>query len=825
MQSGNGYPQPPEAPHGAPSAAVPATGFEQPPAAAPAPTAPAGMTPIQPPQQFAPTTGQQPAPVQPGAPVAPGTPAEFAPPTGFQPAAPVAPAAVPAGMAPAAVAPTAPPPGMAAPGAPADLAFPQQSPTPDGATAPVPGLAQPSLGMPQAAAPGAPAEVAPVPFPGAQPVGAPGAPDAPAGFGMPAAPAAPEAPAGFGVPAAPGTPEAPAGFGSPAAPGGAPAAPGGFGLPGMASTTPTSPPPANQKKDIASMGLKGATTMQLQAKKLRIGEVLIDMGMIDQGQLEHALRIQKETGQRLGKVLISEGLVSSTDIAKALARRLAIEYVELGEISLSGDTLGLIPFDTCTRYDVVPIGEQGGSLLVAMADPTNVFALDDLRLVTGRDVRVVVASPDQIDIILSRMISLDDAVSGAVSAADDWEDDHVPLEDIKNSEADAPAVNLVNQIISQAVVNGVSDLHFEPQADDMVVRFRKDGVLNHVTTVPGKLKNGVTSRLKIMASLDISERRKPQDGRVGLRVGDKPIDLRVASLPTVYGEKTVLRVLDKSNVMLDMSDLGFLPAQLEKLRHCYTQPYGCLLVTGPTGSGKSTTLYGALNEVNDVEKNIITVEDPVEYRLKGINQVQVNNKAGLSFAAALKSILRCDPDIVMIGEMRDHETASIGIEAALTGHLVLSTLHTNTAPGAITRLTEMGIEPYLVSSSVLGVLAQRLARRLCKCKEEYTPPREYLVEMKFPDWALAEYDQQPFNLFRTKGCERCMGKGFKGRMGLHEVMLMSEEIAKLAIAHASAEEIEKVAVQQGMITLWNDGVRKIIMGQTTMEELQRVVQH
>ena len=671
-----------------------------------------------------------------------------------------------------------------------------------------------------AAAPMMSPEAPAVPFPGAQPVGATEMPVAQ----MPVAqmPVAPMMP---GAPAAPGAPGAPAAHAVPGAPG----APTGMapdaGVPQRVST-PTSPPPGvGQKKDVASMGLKGATTMQLQAKKLRIGEVLIDMGMIDQGQLEHALRIQKETGQRLGKVLISENLVSSTDIAKALARRLTIEYVELGEISLSGETLGLIPFDTCSRYDVIPIGEQGGSLLVAMADPTNVFALDDLRLVTGRDVRVVVASPEQIDIVISRMISLDDAVSDATASADDWNDEHVPLEDIKNSEADAPAVMLVNQIITQAVVNGVSDLHFEPQADDMVVRFRKDGVLQHVTTVPGKLKNGVTSRLKIMASMDISERRKPQDGRVPLRVGDKAIDLRVASLPTVYGEKTVLRVLDKSNVMLDMTDLGFLPAQLEKLRYCYTQPYGCLLVTGPTGSGKSTTLYGAVNEINDVEKNIITVEDPVEYRLKGINQVQVNNKAGLSFAAALKSILRCDPDIVMIGEMRDHETASIGIEAALTGHLVLSTLHTNTAPGAVTRLTEMGIEPYLVSSSVLGVLAQRLARRLCKCKEEYTPPREYLVDMKFPDWSLAEYDAQPFNLFRPKGCERCSGKGYKGRMGLHEVMLMSEEIAKLAIAHASAEEIEKVAIQQGMITLWNDGVRKIMMGQTTMEELQRIVQH
>jgi type IV pilus assembly protein PilB len=792
VQSGSGYNQAPDAPVAGqvPGAPAPATGFEQPVAveAPPQPGAyPPGMVPVQPPAQ------QLPQP--------PALPAQHdlavQPTAGFAPPAP-----------------------QGVPGAPAVLAFPQQPGTAPGAPA-----AMPASGLDQPPA---------SPFPGSQPIAQPmafGGAAAPAA--MPAQSAAPQVKLPGSSPGmmqpqqsttpmgAPGSPVA--GIQIPGAPTGM--APD-MGNPGAQRvSTPTSPPPtAGQKRDISSMGLKGATTMQLQAKKLRIGEVLIDMGMIDPGQLEHALRIQKETGQRLGRVLISENLVSSTDIAKALARRLSIEYVELNEISLDAETLSMIPFDTCTRYDVIPIGEQGSGLLVAMADPTNVFALDDLRLVTGRDVRVVVASPEQIDIVLSRMISLDDAVSGAVASADDWEDDHVPLEDIKNSEADAPAVQLVNQIISQAVVNGVSDLHFEPQADDMVVRFRKDGVLQHVTTVPGKLKNGVTSRLKIMASLDISERRKPQDGRVGLRVGDKPIDLRVASLPTVYGEKTVLRVLDKSNVMLDMTDLGFLPEQLDKLRYCYTQPYGCLLVTGPTGSGKSTTLYGAVNEINDIEKNIITVEDPVEYRLKGINQVQVNNKAGLTFAAALKSILRCDPDIVMIGEMRDHETAAIGIEAALTGHLVLSTLHTNTAPGAITRLTEMGIEPYLVSSSVLGVLAQRLARRLCKCKEEYTPTREYLVEMKFPDWSVEQYDQQPFNLFRPKGCERCSGKGYKGRMGLHEVMLMSEEIAKLAIAHASAEEIEKVAIAQGMITLWNDGVQKIMMGQSTMEELQRVVQ-
>jgi type IV pilus assembly protein PilB len=768
--------------------AVPVQGAPQPIPGMPGPVDPAAM---QQPMAAAPT----PATFQPTVPAAAGAPQPMASAAHGEPAVLAFPSQ-PAGAMPHPDAAGMMPPMAAAPGA--------------APTAPPAGtLAQPSFGAPGEAAPVAAAPAAATsPFPAAPPAGA-----APAAH--PGAPAAPATPGG--IPASP--------FGDPNQPPQHPGAAPGADSPQRVSS-PTSPPPlqASSKRDLASLGLKGATTMQLQAKKLRIGEVLIDMGMIDQGQLEHALRIQKETGQRLGKVLISEGLVSSTDIAKALSRRLGIEYIELGEMALSPEVLSLIPFETCQRYDVVPIGEQAGSMLIAMADPTNVFALDDLRLVTGRDVRVVVASPEQIDIVISRMISLDDAVSDATAGADDWDDDHVPLEDIKNSEADAPAVMLVNQIITQAVVNGVSDLHFEPQADDMVVRFRKDGVLNHVTTVPGKLKNGVTSRLKIMASLDISERRKPQDGRVGLRVGDKPIDLRVASLPTVYGEKTVLRVLDKSNVMLDMSDLGFLPAQLEKLRYCYTQPYGCLLVTGPTGSGKSTTLYGAVNEINDIEKNIITVEDPVEYRLKGINQVQVNNKAGLSFAAALKSILRCDPDIVMIGEMRDHETASIGIEAALTGHLVLSTLHTNTAPGAVTRLTEMGIEPYLVSSSVLGVLAQRLARRLCKCKEEYTPEREELVTKKFPEWALAEYDQQPFTLFRPVGCERCSGKGYKGRMGLHEVMLMSEEIARLAVAHASAEEIEKVAIQQGMITLWNDGVRKIMMGQTTMDELMRVVQ-
>jgi type IV pilus assembly protein PilB len=597
--------------------------------------------------------------------------------------------------------------------------------------------------------------------------------------------------------------------------------------PAPEAAEPAATPVAAAAEEVSISSLTGTTTMQLIAKKLRIGEVLVDMGLIDQGQLDHALRIQQNTGQRLGKVLIAERLVSSADIAKALARRLSIEYVDIAAAALSDETLALIPPELCTRYDVVPIGEQGAGLLVAMADPTNVFALDDIRLITGRDVRVVVASPDAVDIILSRIVSLDDANSGQASIVDEWAEGHVQLESITSGDTSGdPAITLVNQIITQGVLNGVSDMHFEPRAEDMIIRFRKDGVLQHVTTVPSKFRYSIASRLKIMANLDISERRQPQDGRVDLRVENTPVDLRVASLPTVFGESIVLRVVDKSNVtLLDMSALDFLPEQLDKLRHCITQPYGCLLVAGPEGSGTTTTLYGAISEINGVERKIITVEDPVEHRLDGITQVQVHPRTGLSFAAALRSVLHCDPDVVMIGEMRDHETAAIGIEAALTGHLVLSALPTNTASAAFTRLAELGIEPHLVSGSVLGVLAQRLARRLCACAEEYNPTREQVFEAGFPRWALDQYDDEPFTLRRPVGCERCAGRGYQGRVGVHEVMLMSKEIAQLALAHAGAEDIAVVARQQGMIDLWDDGIRKVLLGHTTIEELQRIIQH
>jgi type IV pilus assembly protein PilB len=395
------------------------------------------------------------------------------------------------------------------------------------------------------------------------------------------------------------------------------------------------------------------------------------------------------------------------------------------------------------------------------------------------------------------------------------------IADIRDATEEAPIVKLVNSVIAQSVDDSASDIHFEPQAKELVVRFRIDGVLHEIMSIPRRMQSGVLSRLKIMADLDIAERRVPQDGRIGLVVGGKPIDMRVATLPTVYGEKVVMRLLDKSNVMLDLEDLGFAEKALKRFRKSFTKPYGAILVTGPTGSGKSTTLYAALNILNSSEKNIITVEDPVEYRLTGINQVQVNTRAGMTFAAALRSILRCDPDIVMIGEIRDRETAMIAVESALTGHLVLSTLHTNDAPGALSRLTEMGIEPFLTSSAVDAVLAQRLSRRLCSsCKEPFTATREMLRKNDFPAEVC---DRDDVVLYRAKGCSRCNNTGYKGRLGLYEVMVVSEAIRRLTVERKSADEIGRVAAAEGMKSLREDGIDKVLLGMTSVEEIARVI--
>jgi type IV pilus assembly protein PilB len=459
-----------------------------------------------------------------------------------------------------------------------------------------------------------------------------------------------------------------------------------------------------------------------------------------------------------------------------------------------------------------------------MADPSNIFALDDLRILVKRDVRPVLATEEEIGKLIAQAGRLDQVVAQVVDQSD------IPdaiadrsLDDITEGVDDAPVVRLVNSIISRGVQDGASDIHFEPQAREMVVRFRIDGVLRAITSVPFRFATGVASRIKIMADLDIAERRMPQDGRVGLSVGGRNLDLRVATLPTVYGEKIVIRVLDRSNVVMDLRDLGFAPDVLERYEACYRRPYGAVLVTGPTGSGKSTTLYGTLNQLNGVDRNIITVEDPVEYRLNGVNQVQVNPKAGLSFAAGLRSILRCDPDVVMIGEVRDRETAKIAVESALTGHLVLATLHTNDAAGALSRLSEMGVEPFLSASAVTGILAQRLARRLCThCRQPHMVPTSVLRDM-------VEHDRLPaalpdrMQVHRAVGCSRCGGTGYRGRMGVYEMLVVSDAIQDMLVEGASTEAITKTAMAEGMRTLREDGLMRVMRGDTSLDELARAV--
>ena len=559
---------------------------------------------------------------------------------------------------------------------------------------------------------------------------------------------------------------------------------------------------------------------QLRFSRLRIGDILKDMGLATEEQIQGALARQRETHQRLGQVLVEQGVVSHLDLTRALAARFGVEHIDLQSMQLDPAAANLIPERFMRRYGAVAVRfADEATLLVAITDPANVFALDDLRMMTGYEIVPAIAPEEDVLSAISRLSRLDEAVKENVDglALESLEE---PM-DIREATEAAPIIKLVNSVIAQAVDEGASDIHFEPQDKELLVRYRVDGVLHEVMSVPRRMQSGVLSRLKIMADLDIAERRMPQDGRIGLVVGGKPIDMRVATLPAVYGEKVVMRLLDKSNVMLDLADLGFGEKALSRFRRSFMRPYGAILVTGPTGSGKSTTLYAALNILNSPEKNIITVEDPVEYRLTGINQVQVNPKAGLTFASGLRSILRCDPDIVMIGEIRDRETAQIAIESALTGHLVLSTLHTNDAPGALSRLTEMGIEPFLSSSAVDCVLAQRLARRLCShCREPYIATREMLAKNDFPPEVL---EGPEVTLYRAKGCPRCNGTGYKGRLGLYEVMVVSEAIRRLTVERKSSDEIGRVAQAEGMRTLRDDGIDKVLQGLTSMEEISRVI--
>lgn len=556
----------------------------------------------------------------------------------------------------------------------------------------------------------------------------------------------------------------------------------------------------------------------MREARRQLGDILIEKGLITEDQLEEALARQRQGGESLGRVLVKAGFISEANLLQVLAEQLGLEFVDLSEYNIDLGAVAMVPESVAKRNSIVPIGFDNSKLVVATSNPTDVFIFDDLRMMTGFEIKPVVSTKEDILNVINRYARAEDMVEQAVENVDEA----VAPEEIKRITEmveEAPIVKLANLIITRGIEDRASDIHIEPQEKDVRIRYRIDGVLHEVMRPPKRVQAGLISRLKIMADMNIAERRIPQDGRSGLVVAGRAVDLRVASLPTVYGEKIVLRILEKSSILLELEDLGFLPETLKKYKVSFTKPYGALLVTGPTGSGKSTTLYATLNVLNSPEKNIITVEDPVEYRLAGINQVQTNPKAGLTFASGLRSILRSDPDIIMIGEIRDRETALIAVESALTGHLVLSTLHTNDAPSALTRLIEMGIEPFLAGSAVDCVLAQRLARKLCpKCKEPYEPSLEALQKSNFP---VKPGEKLVF--YRAKGCGKCKNTGYKGRVGVFEVMLVSEEIERLTVARESSDAIMKQAVKEGMLTLQQDGFEKVRRGMTSIEEIMRVV--
>ena len=554
-------------------------------------------------------------------------------------------------------------------------------------------------------------------------------------------------------------------------------------------------------------------------KPKQLGQILLEQGLLEQDQLDRALDEHRNTPKSLGRVLIDLGYIRERDLVRALAEQVGLEFVDLTEYRIDPGIATLIPEAICRRYRALAIGERDGKLLVAMSDPANVYALDDIRTITGRDVQPVVATANDVEQAIAKFSGAGDQVEALASEAVEALEREADLSDVEAAVEDAPIVKLVQAIMNQAVTDRASDVHIEPTEKDVRVRFRVDGVLHEVMHSPKSIQGGLISRLKVMADLNIAEKRVPQDGRVSIRVGAKQLDLRLATLPTVFGEKIVIRILDKSNALLKLSDLGFQQHAYERYEEAFRKPYGAILVTGPTGSGKSTTLYATLNIVNSVDKHIVTVEDPVEYRLPGVNQIQVNPKAGLTFASALRPILRADPDIILIGEIRDRETAMIAVESALTGHLVLSSLHTNDAPSAISRLTEMEVETFLVASAVDVVVAQRLARLLCeKCREPHEPNPEELREAGID---LSRHAQGQF--FRAVGCTGCSNTGYRGRFGLYEVMPMTEEIERLTVERASSTAIRTVAIEQGMRTLRDDGLEKAAAGLTSIEEIARVV--
>lgn len=551
-------------------------------------------------------------------------------------------------------------------------------------------------------------------------------------------------------------------------------------------------------------------------------DVLVELGYANPDRVQKAIDDGRIAGLPPERILIEQRAITSEQLSRAIAERYGLDHLDLGVFKVDMAAANLLSASSAKRYGAVPVSfVDEHTILVAMADPANVIAVDDIGLLTRLDVRPAVASEEDIATLIGRMNRFEDAVQEAVDENDAGSS---PLEivDLRESAEDAPVIKLVHSIIAQAAERGASDIHLEPAlehgqaASELRVRMRIDGVLSDEASVPKRMVSGVVSRIKIMSDLDISERRLPQDGRVGLTIDGRHVDVRVVTLPTVHGESVVLRILDKDNVRLDLERLGMQDQELDRFRHAFQKPHGAVLVTGPTGSGKSTSLYAALTELNQPEKSIVTIEDPVEYQLAGITQLQINPKAGLTFANGLRSMMRADPDILMVGEIRDRETAQVAIEGALTGHMVLSTLHTNDAPAAVTRLIEMGIEPFLIASAIDCVMAQRLARTLCAhCKQRTILPARVVQDHGFQ----ASFD---IEAYEPVGCGRCGGNGYRGRVGIYEVMPISEEIRSLTLSRAASEQIGAVAVREGMRRLREDGLDKVKAGLTSIAEISRV---
>ncbi|MBI1757390.1 MAG: Flp pilus assembly complex ATPase component TadA [Fimbriimonas ginsengisoli] len=567
------------------------------------------------------------------------------------------------------------------------------------------------------------------------------------------------------------------------------------------------------------------------------GDVFVSEGLIDQGQLDLAVEKHRELGgqEPIARVLVSMGLVQERDRVRCLGKVWGVSFIDIAEVTPQPEALELLSPQIARRFKAIPFQLEGNRLIVAMANPLDIFVIDELRLTTGLEIEPMIAVEEDLIAALSTHYRIDggvvDAIAGVMKDFDGSvemaarDDEELSEAELREMGEDAPIVRLANLIISQAVADKASDIHIEPHREGLKVRYRVDGVMLDAMQLPRKVIAPLTSRFKIMSDMDIAEKRMPQDNRIGAVIAGKPFDFRVSSLPVVHGEKIVMRVLDKGGVMVGLSKLGFLPHTLKIVEDMCAKSYGIILVTGPTGSGKSTTLYSILNKINTGSKNILTIEDPVEYEIAGINQCGVNVRAGMTFAAGLRAMLRQDPDVIMVGEMRDPETSTIAMEAALTGHLVLSTLHTNDAPGAVTRLIEMGVEPFLISSSVICVLAQRLVRMICpNCKENYHASRESLLRYGFPlPEEIGAETHGELVLFRGKGCDKCKHTGYRGRTGVHELMVMADDLRDKVLESAPSHVLRAMAMANGMRTLQMDAVQKVLSGVTSVDEVLRVI--